>query len=138
MHHGHALTDEDRQGWLEALRDHETMHPPGATSKHLVMTCSALKRNYRDILREGSEHAQNLRVRFVYLDAPEDVLTKRAAGRRGHFAGSNLVHSQFESLEPPEADEKDVRTLNVDRPVEDIEAIAVKYVRQILAGQSSQ
>lgn len=133
MHHGQALTDEDRQGWLEALRDHETMHPPGATSRHLVMTCSALKRHYRDILREGSEQARNLRVRFVYLDAPEEVLTRRAAERRGHFAGSNLVHSQFESLEPPEVDEKDVHTLNVDRPVEEVEADAVKYVSDILA-----
>jgi gluconokinase len=134
MHHGQALTDEDRQGWLEALRDHETAHPPGATSWHLVMTCSALKRHYRDILRRGSEQAQNLRVRFVYLDAPEEVLTARATARKGHFAGSNLVHSQFESLEPPEVDEKDVHTLNVDRSVEEVEADAVKYVREILAG----
>lgn len=133
MHHGQALTDEDRQGWLEALRDHETMHPPGATSRHLVMTCSALKRHYRDILREGSEQARNLRVRFVYLDAPEEVLTRRAAERKGHFAGSNLVHSQFESLESPEVNERDVHTLNVDRPVEEVEADAVKYVSDILA-----
>ncbi|KAL2286127.1 hypothetical protein FJTKL_07346 [Diaporthe vaccinii] len=133
MHHGEALTDEDRQGWLEALRDHETVHPPGATSRHLVMTCSALKRHYRDILREGSEQARNLRVRFVYLDAPEEVLTRRAAARQGHFAGSNLVHSQFESLEPPEVDECDVFTVNVDRPVADVEADALKHVRDVLA-----
>lgn len=134
MHHGEALTDEDRQGWLEALRDHETAHPPGAASRHLVMTCSALKRHYRDILREGSGQARNLRVRFVYLDAPEEVLKRRAAARQGHFAGSNLVHSQFESLEPPELDEGDVFTLNVDRPVGEVEADALRHVRDVLAG----
>ncbi|KAI3395833.1 hypothetical protein diail_846 [Diaporthe ilicicola] len=133
MHHGQALTDEDRQGWLEALRDHENTHPPGATSLHLVMTCSALKRHYRDILREGSEQARNLRVRFVFLDAPEDVLTTRAAARKGHFAGSNLVHSQFESLEPPELDENDVFTVNVDRPTEEVERDALEHVRVMLA-----
>lgn len=135
MHHGQPLTDEDRQGWLEALRDHEAAQPagPGAASRHLVMTCSALKRHYRDILREGSEQARNLRVRFVYLDAPEDVLTRRAAARQGHFAGSDLVRSQFESLEPPEVDERDVVTINVDRPVEEVEEDALEHVRDVLA-----
>ncbi|KAK2608067.1 hypothetical protein N8I77_006702 [Diaporthe amygdali] len=133
MHHGEALTDEDRQGWLEALRDHENMHPPGETSLHLVMTCSALKRHYRDILRKGSEQAQNLRIRFIFLDAPEEVLTKRAAERKGHFAGSNLVHSQFDSLERPAQDEGDVFTINVDRPLEEIKKDALEHVRHVLA-----
>lgn len=133
MHHGEALTDEDRQGWLEALRDHENMHPPGETSLHLVMTCSALKRHYRDILRKGSEQAQNLRIRFIFLDASEEVLTKRAAERKGHFAGSNLVHSQFDSLERPAQDEGDVFTINVDRPLEEIKRDALEHVRHVLA-----
>ncbi|ROV87406.1 hypothetical protein VSDG_09676 [Cytospora chrysosperma] len=132
MHRGEALTDADRQGWLEALRDHENMHPPGEKSLHLVMTCSALKRHYRDILRKGSEQARNMRVRFVFLDAPEEVLTRRAGERHGHFAGANLVRSQFESLERPGEDEDDVFTVDVDRPVEEAEREALEYVRRVL------
>ncbi|KAK3688806.1 hypothetical protein B0T22DRAFT_162214 [Podospora appendiculata] len=119
MSRGEALTDEDRAGWLEALRDHETAQPPAGESPHLVMTCSALKRHYRDVLREGGAHAGDLRIRFVFLDAPEEVLTRRAAARKGHYAGANLVHSQFVALERPGPDEKDVVTVDVDRPIED-------------------
>jgi gluconokinase len=120
MSRGEPLTDEDREGWLEALRDHETAQPsdPGVPP-HLVMTCSALKRHYRDVLREGGVHAGNLRIRFVFLDAPEEVLVKRAAERKGHFAGPNLVHSQFAVLETPADDEGDVITVDVvDREVD--------------------
>ncbi|KUI61545.1 hypothetical protein VP1G_08736 [Cytospora mali] len=132
MHRGEALTDADRQGWLEALRDHENMHPTGANTLHLVMTCSALKRHYRDILREGSEQARNMRIRFIFLEAPEEVLTRRAAARRGHFAGANLVHSQFEVLERPAVDEDDIFTVNVDRPTEEAEKESLEIVRRVL------
>lgn len=135
MHHGEALTDADRQGWLEALRDHENMHPPGEKSLHLVMTCSALKRHYRDILRKGSEQAQNLRIRFVFLDASEEVLTERAMARKGHFAGANLVRSQFEVLERPAEDEGDVFTVDVARPMEMAERDALGYVRRVLEAE---
>lgn len=132
MHRGEPLTDADRRGWLAALRDHENAHPPDQKSLHLVMTCSALKRQYRDILREGSARSPNLRIRFVYLDAPEAVLTRRAAERKGHFAGANLVHSQFDSLEVPGQDEGDVYRVNVDRPVEDAEKEALECVQGAL------
>lgn len=132
MHRGEPLTDADRQGWLAALRDHEDAHPPDEKSLHLVMTCSALKRQYRDILREGSAQSPNLRIRFVYLDAPEAVLTKRAAERKGHFAGVNLVHSQFESLEMPGEDEEDVCKVHVDQPLEDAKREALSWVKRAL------
>jgi len=120
MSRGEPLTDADREGWLEALRDHETVQPSDPNAPpHLVMTCSALKRYYRDLLREGGEHAGNLRIRFVFLDAAEEVLVKRAAERKGHFAGPNLVHSQMEALEMPGEDEGDVIVVDVgDRGVD--------------------
>lgn len=132
MHRGEPLTDADRRGWLTALRDHEDAHPPDEKSLHLVMTCSALKRQYRDILREGSEQSPNLRIRFIYLQAPEAVLTRRAAERKGHFAGANLVHSQFDSLEAPGEDEKDVFKVDVDRPMEEAEREALEHVKRAL------
>lgn len=139
MHHGTPLTDEDRRGWLYALRDHENEHPaePGAKTRHLVITCSALKRQYRDILREGSEQSPNLRIRFVFLDAPEEVLRDRARKRKGHFAGEALVHSQFLSLEIPGKDEKDVVRVGVDRELEAVEEDAVGKVREMLSGDGA-
>ncbi|KAF3763346.1 hypothetical protein M406DRAFT_94350 [Cryphonectria parasitica EP155] len=141
MHRGEPLTDDDRKGWLFALRDHETYHPTGAgedkKTLHLAITCSALKRQYRDVLRQGSAQSPNLRVRFVYLDAPEEVLMDRARRRKGHFAGENLVHSQFLSLERPGVEEEDVVLVNVDRPLEDGEKEAVERVREILEREDS-
>lgn len=132
MHRGEPLTDADRQGWLLALRDHETAHPPGENTRHLVITCSALKRQYRDILREGSEQSPNLRIRFIFLVAPEDVLKKRARERKGHFAGEVLVHSQFESLEMPGSDEVDVFSVDVSKGLGEVEQEAWLRVTEIL------
>ncbi|KAJ4127802.1 hypothetical protein NW768_008077 [Fusarium equiseti] len=132
MSRGEGLTDADRKGWLEALHDHALHHPKGPGTEHLVVTCSALKRQYRDLLREGSEKAGDLRVHFLHLDAPEEVLTKRAAARKGHFAGPALVHSQFEALERPGEDEDDVITVSVDQTVEEVQREALKRVAGLL------
>ncbi|KAJ4251508.1 hypothetical protein NW762_011495 [Fusarium torreyae] len=132
MSHGQPLTDEDRWGWLQALHEHASHHPKGPGSEHLVVTCSALKRQYRDILREGSEKAGDLRVHFLHLDAPEEVLTKRAEARQGHFAKGALVHSQFEILERPGLDEPDVLTVSVDQSVEDVQREALRRVSELL------
>ncbi|KAK0753534.1 hypothetical protein B0T18DRAFT_434266 [Schizothecium vesticola] len=95
---GQTLTDQDRKDWLEALRDHETAQASGPNAPpHLAKTCSALKRHYRDVLREGG--------------------LGRAAKRKGHFAGANLVHSQFEALERPGREERDVIVVGVQMMV---------------------
>jgi len=131
---GQPLTDQDRKDWLEALRDHETAQPSDPNAPpHLVMTCSALKRHYRDVLREGGVHAGNLRVRFVFLHAPEEVLVERAARRKGHFAGANLVHSRFEALERPESEEGDVLVVGMaGRGVEDVDREVENKVREVM------
>lgn len=133
MSHGEPLTDEDRKGWLDALKEHTEVHPKGPKTEHLVVTCSALKRQYRDLLRAGSEHAGDLRVHFLHLDAPEDVLVERAAARKGHFAGPALVHTQFEVLEQPGKDEEDVVTINVDQTIGGVKYDAFEQVKELLA-----
>ncbi|KAK3946949.1 P-loop containing nucleoside triphosphate hydrolase protein [Pseudoneurospora amorphoporcata] len=138
MSRGEPLTDADRAGWLQALAEHETAAPPtSSSSPHLVITCSALKRHYRDILRAGSEHAGDLRIRFIFLNAPEEVLRERAMKRKGHFAGANLVRSQFETLEMPDPNKKeeeggegDVVVVDVDRGPEEVERNVVQVVRE--------
>ncbi|EKJ76332.1 hypothetical protein FPSE_03468 [Fusarium pseudograminearum CS3096] len=132
MSRGEPLTDQDRLGWLQALHEHAIHHPKGPGTDHLVVTCSALKRQYRDLLRQGSENAGDLRVHFLHLDAPEEVLRQRATARKGHFAGSALVHSQFEALERPGEDERDVLNISVDQTVEEVQREALARVTELL------
>jgi gluconokinase len=92
MSQGIALTDADRQGWLATLGDLLRRHPNG-----VVLTCSALKRFYREQLREASPG-----LRFVFLDIGRAAALKRVAARaESHFFSSSLVDSQFATLEPP-------------------------------------
>lgn len=102
---GHPLDDEDRRPWLEAVGHWLATHPDG------VMSCSALKRSYRDVLRR---HAPG--VRFLQLDGPPDLIARRQADRPGHFMPATLLPSQVATLEPLEPDEDGV-VLTVDRPV---------------------
>ena len=94
---GHPLTDEDRWPWLarvaEWIRAHTKAHRPG------IVTCSALKRSYRDVLR-GDD------VVFVYLAASRELIARRLAARHGHFMPAALLDSQFAALEPPGPDEQ--------------------------------
>ena len=92
MQHGTALTDADRAGWLAALGAQLKAHPDG-----LVLTCSALKRAYRDQLRLAAPG-----LRFVFLDISREHATARVAARAAsHFFSASLMDSQFSTLEVP-------------------------------------
>jgi gluconokinase len=92
MRRGIALTDADRRGWLATLANQLAQHPAGA-----VLTCSALKRNYRDQLRAGAPG-----LRFVFLDLDEATARERVAARAAqHLFPPTLVASQFATLESP-------------------------------------
>lgn len=95
---GQPLTDADREPWLKAIGvfiDEAT-----TVGRPSVVTCSALKRAYRDELRSGRPN-----VRFVFLDAPYDVVSERLAKRVGHFFPPELLASQYRDLQAPGADE---------------------------------
>ncbi|MGI4814888.1 MAG: gluconokinase [Janthinobacterium lividum] len=98
MHAGIALTDADRQPWLEAIR--AAIDQAIADGRRCVLGCSALKRSYRDFLR-----ASQRPVTLVYLACSEPVLRERLAKRRGHFFPPSLLDSQIQTLEEPGADE---------------------------------
>ena len=110
MSAGIPLTDADRLPWLRALAAWLREH--SATGG--VLSCSALRRSYRDILREGAST-----VRFVHLDGSPEVVARRVAGRPGHFMPATLVESQFATLEPLAADEAGV-VVDLDRPVDEL------------------
>ena len=95
---GIPLTDEDRTPWLRALglRLREA-HDAGSG---LVMSCSALKRAYRDLLRAEARPLQ-----FIYLKGEPALIAQRLAGRSGHFMPASLLESQFATLEEPAPNE---------------------------------
>lgn len=101
MRAGVPLTDEDRRPWLEALRAWLTAE--ARAGRGAVVTCSALRRAYRDVLR-GAEG----RVRFVHLVADPATIAARMAARSGHFMPPSLLPSQLATLEPLDADEDGV------------------------------
>jgi gluconokinase len=98
MHKGIPLTDDDRWPWLKAIR--ASIVEKQADSTTHVYACSALKRVYRDILREGDKD-----VTFVYLKGTPELLQERIKTRKGHFFDPALLQSQLDTLEPPGLDE---------------------------------
>jgi gluconokinase len=109
MSSGEPLDDDDRYPWLEAIGEWLAAHPGGG-----VMSCSALKRKYRDQLRE---HCGD--IEFVHLYGSTEVIGKRQASRPGHFMPPSLLASQFKTLEPLEPDERGV-TIDVDQNIDGI------------------
>ncbi len=98
MKAGIPLTDDDRAGWLRSLA--ARLREAGDAGTGLVLTCSALKRSYRDVLRGGAPDLQ-----FVFLRGPRELIAERLASRRGHFMPASLLDSQFATLEEPSPDE---------------------------------
>ena len=109
MTSGVPLTDADREPWLRAIAAWigERARDGG------VVTCSALKRSYRDLLREGGP------AWFLHLHGPQEVIAARMSGRTGHFMPPSLLDSQFADLEPLAPDEPG-RTVDVTAPAETI------------------
>jgi gluconokinase len=97
---GMPLTDADRHGWLIAVA--ARLREAKRAGIGLVVSCSALKRSYRDLLRSGGAAD----VRFVYLAGSRALLAERMAERRGHFMPPALLDSQLSSLEEPSPDER--------------------------------
>ncbi|MEX0429651.1 gluconokinase [Nocardioides sp. DS6] len=124
MSAGHPLDDHDRYPWLEAIGEWLASHPDGA-----VMSCSALKRKYRDQLRHHA-HA----VAFLHLAGTREVIARRQASRPGHFMPASLLTSQFRTLEPLEPDEAGL-TIDVDQ---DVDAIVQEYVDVVTHGGASK
>ena len=95
IRHGIALNDEDREPWLESLRSKIASWI--AEDVNAVLACSALKQSYRRELQVGPE------VRFVYLKGTPELIAERLRARQGHFANEQILASQFDDLEEPQA-----------------------------------
>ncbi|HWG28705.1 gluconokinase [Actinospica sp.] len=102
MASGRPLTDADRAPWLAAIG--AFIDETTAAGRSAVVSCSALKRTYRDELRSGRSSAR-ANLRFVFLDVPYDVVSERLRAREGHFFPADLLASQYRDLEAPAPEE---------------------------------
>ncbi|KAK4697836.1 gluconokinase, partial [Lecanoromycetidae sp. Uapishka_2] len=138
---GTPLTDADRWDWLIALREAAAARlspsKSSTTKPHdgVVVTCSALKRKYRDVIRIAAYDDHDVMVHFIYLRADAAVLLQRVKCRKGHYMKSAMVRSQLEVLESPDAMEQKRDVLEVDCTgnLTNVQKLVVKTVREALA-----
>lgn len=137
MSQGIPLTDADRWDWLTALRD-ESLQQIDAGSDGVVLTCSALKRKYRDVIRVAPYYSPRLHLHFIFLHAPEEVLLERVSARQNHWMGANMVHSQLDILEMPTEEEKDVICVDVSRAADEVEKEALTKVQSAIEAEAEE
>lgn len=117
MSSGVPLTDADRQPWLQSLREWID-----EADGDVILTCSALKRAYRDVLRTA-----DARVVFLHLAGSPQLLADRMQHRTGHFMPTSLLESQLATLEPLQSDE-DGTEIDVAHPPEEIVRLALEFL----------
>jgi len=113
MSAGQPLTDADRQQWLEALA--ARIAQGKAAGQSLSVTCSALKKSYRNLLRRGDDQ-----MVFVHLTGTPELLTQRMQSRQGHFMPPSLLASQLQILEAPQRPEERCLTIDITPSVAEI------------------
>jgi gluconokinase len=125
MRAGVPLSDEDRWPWLDVVAAVIDDHI--AAGRSAVITCSALKRSYRDLLLTGRPTA-----RMVFLDAGRDLLAARLAVRHGHFFRADLLDSQLATLEKPQPAEQ-VLTVSAAGPADQVAEQVIRQLRLRIA-----
>lgn len=125
MRSGTPLTDDDRRDWLATLA--EVLAGAAARGHGVVVSCSALKRRYRDQLRAGAPG-----TRFVYLHGTPELLAERLAARRHAYMPASLLESQLQTLEAPAADEAAIE-LDIAQPAESLVAEALRRLETAAA-----
>ncbi|MEI7059150.1 gluconokinase [Nocardioides sp. CCNWLW239] len=118
MSSGRPLDDHDRRPWLESLGDWLAEHEDTGA----VLSCSALKRSYRDLL-----HSRAHGLHLLHLSGSLEVIEARLAARAGHFMPPALLRSQFATLEPLAPDEQGT-TIDIDQ---DVDAIVDSYLATV-------
>jgi gluconokinase len=122
---GTPLTDDDRREWLHALAGR--LGAAHAAGHGLVLSCSALRRGYRDLLRAGAPG-----LRFVFLHGSPALLAERLHARAGHYMPPSLLRSQLDTLEAPAADEAAI-SLDISQPPAQLVAEALRRLETVTA-----
>ncbi|WP_297199965.1 gluconokinase [uncultured Pluralibacter sp.] len=123
MSSGEPLNDEDRKPWLQALND--AAFAMQRTNKVSLIVCSALKKSYRDILRAG-----NPNLSFIYMKGDFEVIESRLKARKGHFFKTQMLVTQFETLQEPSAEERDVLVVDIDQPLEGVVSSTIALIEK--------
>lgn len=125
---GIPLTDADRWDWLIALKDEAIKQL--RTSNACILTCSALKKKYRDVIRIANYEHPTVQIHFVFLKLDEETLQQRVAARVGHYMKEEMVHSQMVALEVPNLDdETDVMMIDARDDKEHVQMKAKESVQ---------
>lgn len=125
MHAGSPLNDNDRWPWLRAINT--WMYEQEGEGVNTVVSCSALKRAYRDVLRE------HVPVYFLHLSGSRELISERLTARQGHFMPVTLLNSQFATLEPLQSGEQ-----GIEIPIDgDIDEVIERSVATVAAYMTS-
>ncbi len=123
MSSGEALDDSDRLPWLERIRDAAfSLESKNETG---IIVCSALKKSYREKIREGNQN-----VSFLFLDGSVELIMDRMRGREGHFMQENMVNGQFATLQRPDG-EPNVAVVDIDGSHETIITRAINALKNL-------
>ena len=122
MRAGTPLTDDDRVPWLDKMR--AELDRRAAEREPAVLSCSALKRRYREVLCGGASA-----VGLVHLRASRELLTERLSGREGHFFPAALIDSQLAELEEPDSDEDALTVPATDDGADIAEQVILRWGR---------
>lgn len=125
MASGTPLNDDDRHPWLERIND--AAFSLEQKSEKGIIVCSALKKKYRDQIREG-----NADVKFLFLHGSFELVLERMKQRKGHFMKPEMLQSQFNTLEIPLADEPDVIFIDIDGSFEEVVERCVEAVKSLI------
>ncbi|MFT3820389.1 MAG: gluconokinase [Rubrivivax sp.] len=117
---GVPLTDADRHGWLQEVAGQ--LANATSRSRGVVVSCSALKRRYRDLLRAAAPD-----LCLLHLHGSPELLAQRLAARKGHYMPPSLLQSQLDTLEPPGPDEQ-VLTLDIAAGAPQLAEQAVRWL----------
>jgi len=141
MSAGHPLVDADRWDWLDkiistAVELATSQHPKG-----IVITCSALKKSYRERMRrrvrEARQRGTQLVLWFVFCNLSQEESLRRVRDRPGHYMKADMVASQFADLEvPDEKVEERVYVLDVERSIPEVDQAAIAFVKSCIPGET--
>ncbi|MCG3736440.1 gluconokinase [Vibrio cincinnatiensis] len=123
MRHGEPLNDHDRAPWLERIRD--AAFSLENKSEQGIIVCSALKKAYREQIRDGNQN-----VTFLFLDGDKDLIIERMRARQGHFMKIDMLESQFATLQRPSAEETDVLTISIAGDIDHVVERAITALQQ--------
>lgn len=125
MGRGQPLNDEDRAPWLERIRD--AAFSLEQKSEVGIIVCSALRKKYRDLIREGNDN-----VKFLFLHGSFELVLERMKQRKGHYMKTEMLQSQFDTLEIPQADEPDVIRIDIDGTFDEVVERCIHALKPLL------